>query len=155
MISVQIESWIQCLSELRPLFRTHHAELGLFHDRMPLDPDEAEYARRERDGSLFLTTVRRNGIIVAYYVAQVQPGFHYRSTLTGTADIYYVVPEMRGKGLALPLFRHVEQELKRRGVQVWYSGGKIHNSLGTFKLHKLLGFQPADMYCVKWIGGAS
>lgn len=155
MISVQVESFVQCLPELRPLFRTHHIELGLFRDRMPLDPDEAEYARREQDGSLFLTTMRRNGTIVAYYVANVRPGFHYSSTLTGTMDIAYVVPEERNRGLALPLFRHTERELRRRGVQVWYSGSKVHNPLGMPKLHELLGFVPADLYAVKWIGGAA
>lgn len=152
MITVQVDSFEHCIPELLPLFQTHHVELGLFKDRMPLDPDLQEYVRREREGSLFLTSARRNGSIVAYYVAQIRPGFHYRSTLTGTADIFYVAPEFRNKGLALPLFRHTEQELKRRGVQVWYSGGKVHNPLGTPELHKLLGFAPADVYYAKWIG---
>lgn len=155
MLTVQIDSFEHSIPELRELFRAHHIELGLFKDLMPLDPDYSEYVRRERDGSLFLTSARRNGNIVAYYVAQVRSGFHYRSTLTGTADIYYVVPEFRNKGLALPLFRHTEQELKRRGVQVWYSGGKVHNPLGTPELHRLLGFVPADLYHVKWIGGVA
>lgn len=154
MISVQIESWVQCLPELRPLFQKHHAELGLFRDQMPLDPDVAEYGRREHDGSLFLTTVRRNGTIVAYYVANVRSGFHYSNTLTGTMDIAYVVPEERNRGLALPLFRHTERELRRRGVKVWFSGWKLHNPLGMPRLHELLGFVPADQYVVKWIGGS-
>lgn len=155
MITVQIEpSYMGCLSELKRLHVVHHEELGLFRDRMPLDADDAEYARRDQDGSLFLTTVRRNGIVVAYYAANVRPGFHYRSTLTGTMDIAYVVPEERNRGLALPLFRHTEKELQRRGVKVWYSGWKNHNPLGMPKLHELLGFVPADTYAVKWIGGA-
>lgn len=152
MITVQIDSFEDCIPELRPLFVVHHAELGLFKGDMPLDPDYREYVRREREGSLFLCSARQNGIIVAYYVAVVRPGFHYKSTLTGTADIYWVAPEMRGKGLALPLFRHVERELKRRGVMVWYGGNKIHNPLGADKLHELLGFTPADKYWAKWIG---
>src|SRR4051812_34395360 len=97
----------------------HHLELGIMRDAMPLDPDWAEYVSRERSGSLFLTTARRNGTISAYYVAQVRPGFHYRGTLTGTMDLCYVVPEERNRGLALPLFRHTEKELRRRGVKVW------------------------------------
>lgn len=153
MLTIQIDSFEQCIPELRLLFPTHHVELGLFRDRMPLDPDYDEYVRRERAGELFLCSARRNGTLVAYYVAIVRSGFHYRSTLTGTADIYYVSPEYRNKGLALPLFRHTEQELKRRGVQVWYSGGKAHNPLGTPELHRLLGFAPSDNYYAKWIGG--
>lgn len=152
MITLQIESFEDCIPELRQLFPVHHVELGLFRNLMPLDPDYREYVRRERTGSLFLCTARRNGILVAYYVAQVAAGFHYRSTMTGTADLYYVVPEFRDRGLALPLFRHTERELKRRGVQVWYSGGKSHNPLGTPGLHLALGFIPADNYYAKWIG---
>lgn len=152
MISVQVERFVDCISELRTIFVHHHAELGIFRDTMPLDPDYGEYARRERVGQLFLTTVRRNGSIVAYYIAQVTWGFHYKSTFTGMMDIAYVVPEERNKGLALPLFRHVEQELKRRGVKVWYSGYKFHNPLGMDRLLGALGFIPADAYFVKWIG---
>lgn len=155
MITTQIEpSYVQCLPELRLIYRTHHRELALLQDRVPLDMDDAEYARREQDGSLFLTTVRRNGTIAAYYVANVRPGFHYKSTLTGTMDIAYVIPEERNRGLALPLFRHTERELQRRGVKVWYSGCKTSHPLGMPELHGLLGFVPADTYFLKWIGGA-
>lgn len=135
------------------LFPTHHRELGLLRDRMPLDPDWHEYVRRERAGTLFIVTGRRDGAIVAYYVANAQPGFHYKSTLTGTADIYYVLPEWRDRGLSLPLFKQVERELQRRGVKVWYSGHKVNNPMGADKLHELMGFVPADHYWLKWIGG--
>ena len=155
MITTQLDSFEQCMPELRQLFPLHHVELGLFKDQMPLDPDYVEYVRREREGSLFMVTVRRNGVIVAYYIAVVRPGFHYKSTLTGTADIYYVAPEFRGRGLVLPLFRYVQQELKRRGAQIWYSGNKVHNPLGADKLHKLLGFEPADIYYTKWLGSTT
>jgi len=152
MLTFQVDSFEASIPELRDLFPVHHAELALFKDRMPLDPDYAEYVRRERDGKLFLTTGRQNGSIVAYYVANVFPGFHYKSTLTGTMDIAYVVPDFRNRGAALPLFRTTERELQRRGVKVWYSGNKLHNPLGMPKLHELLGFIPADQYWVRWIG---
>ncbi len=155
MLTFQIDSFEGSVPELLQLFPKHHVELGLFRDRMPLDPDISEYVRRERAGELFLTTGRRNGSIVAYYVACVRPGFHYRSTLTGTMDIAYVVPEYRNRGLALPLFRTTERELQRRGVRIWYSGCKLHNPLGMPRLHEALGFMPADQYFVKWIGGPS
>lgn len=153
MLTFQVDSFEQCIPELCRIFPMHHTELGLLRNKMPLDPDYQEYVRIERNGNLFLTTGRWNGIIVAYYVAHVRPGLHYLSTLTGTMDIAYVSPEMRGRGLALPLFRHVEKELQRRGVKVWYSGAKVHNPMGMPELHEMLGFIPADKYFVKWIGG--
>ncbi len=152
MITCQLERIEQVFPELDALFPRHWEELALFRDRMPLAPQYAEYVRREHDGRLFLVTVRQDGKIVAYYTANVMPGFHYASTLTGTQDLLYVLPELRGRGLAYPLFRHVEQELRRRGVQVWYAGWKAHAPNELNRLLPALGFEPADVYCAKWIG---
>jgi len=98
LITAQIEPIDACWEELSQIFPVHHAELALFQDRMPLCPQRDEYFRRGRDGSLFLVTLRWDSRIVAYYIAQCQPGFHYGSTLTGTLDIFYVIPEVRQKG---------------------------------------------------------
>lgn len=154
MITAQVESFEAALPELMPLFPRHWQELALFKDRMPMAMQFPEYVRREQVGSLFLATVRLDGRIAAYYVTQVAPGFHYGTTLTGTMDLIYVVPELRDRGLAYPLFRCVERELKRRGVQLWYSGYKTGNPNQLDRLLPVLGFQPADTYMVKWIGDA-
>ncbi len=141
------------IPELRVIFPEHHKELGLLRGLMPLDPDYAEYVKREREGRLFMVTGRYDGRIAAYYVAQIAPGFHYKSTLTGHMDICYVRQEFRDRGLALPLFRAMERELRRRGVQVFYSGFKTLNPMGMDRLHELLGFEPADTYRIRWLGG--
>lgn len=150
MINAQVESFEHALPELLPLFPRHHAELGLFQDRMPLRPQFGEYVERERSGKLFLVTVRRDGAVAAYHTVQIAPGFHYGETLTGTSDMYYVVPEERGRGMVLPLFRQIERELRRRGVQVWYSGYKTHKPLGMPGVLDALGFISADTYKVRW-----
>lgn len=152
MISAQIESFVDCAAELAAIFPQHWEELALFRDRMPLAPQWQEYARREREGRLFLATVRWNGKIAGYYTAQVAPGFHYETTLQGTHDLVYVVPEARERGLSLPLFRCVERELRRRGVKLWFSGYKTANDLGMPLLLDRLGFLPADTYQAKWLG---
>ena len=152
MITAQIESFRDCLPELVSVFPIHWAELALFKDRMPLAPQYHEYVRREEAGVLFLATIRWDGSIVGYYTAQCQPGFHYERTFTGTQDMVYVIPEYRDRGLAFPLFRCVERELKRRGAQIWYAGYKTHNPLGMPRLLYKLGFIPADTYMAKWIG---
>jgi GNAT superfamily N-acetyltransferase len=155
MITASIESFSRALPELQLLFPVHHRELALFQDRMPLAPQYAEYLSREAAGRLFLATVRKQGRIVAYYIAQVAPGFHYGETLTAHMDIMYVVPEERCKGYALPLMHVVEKELRRRGVAVWYSGWKTGNPLGMPRLLDRLGFAPADTYVVRWLGPPS
>ncbi len=152
MITAQIERFELCLPELAAIFPDHWEELGLFRQSMPLAPQYHEYVRREQAGALFLATVRWDGRIVGYYVAQVQPGFHYERTLTATQDMVYVLPEFRNHGLALPLFRRVEKELRRRGAQIWYAGWKTHSPLGMDRLLGMFGFIPADTYVAKWLG---
>lgn len=152
MITAQVESFERAMPELAAIFPRHWEELALFRDKMPLAPQFAEYIRRERAGQLFLVTVRVDGRIAAYYTAQVAPGFHYGATLTAHMDMMFVVPDQRERGLALPLFRKVEDELRRRGVQLWYSGYKAHKPNQLDRLLPRLGFQPADVYMVKWIG---
>lgn len=152
MITVQVDSFKDCLEELAKIFPLHWQELALFQDRMPLSPQFDEYVAREQAGRLLLVTVRLNSQIVSYYTLQIAPGFHYGQTLTGTMDMLYVVPEYRNRGLVLPLLRTVERELKKRGVQVWYSGFKTHNPLRLPELLGRFGFVPADNYYAKWIG---
>lgn len=152
MITAQVESFEGALPELRQIFPRHWEELALHRDVMPLKPQYGEYIERERSGRLFLVTVRQDGKIVAYYTAQVAPGFHYQDTLTAHMDMLFIVPERRGKGLALPLFRTVEDELRRRGVQLWHSGYKAHSPLQLDKLYDALDFGSGDVYRTKWIG---
>jgi GNAT superfamily N-acetyltransferase len=153
MLTFQVDSFASSIPELERIFPEHHKELGLLRGLMPLAPDYVEYVRREIEGRLFLVTGRWDGRIACYYVAQVAPGFHYKTTLTGHMDICYVLPEFRDRGLALPLFRAVERELRRRGVQAWYSGHKTLNPMGMDRLHELMGFESADTYRLKWLGG--
>jgi len=151
MISAQIESFELCILELVEIFPQHWAELALFRSKMPLAPQFDEYVRRERDGQLFLATVRWNSKIVGYYTAQVAPGFHYRTTLTGTMDMLYILPEVRERGLIVPLMKCVERELRRRGVNLWHSGFKTLKPNGLHDLYGKLGFVPADTYLAKWL----
>lgn len=152
MITAQVERFEDCLPELRHIFPRHWQELALFQDRMLLDPQYDEYVARERAGRLLLVTVRKDGKIAAYYTAQIAPGFHYVSTLTGTMDMLYIVPEERGRGLVMPLFKQVEKALRRRGVRLWYSGFKTAMPLELDQLLPMMGFQPADSYMAKWLG---
>ncbi len=151
MITAAIESFAHAVPELMARFPQHWEELALFKDKMPLSPQYDEYIERESKGRLFLAAVRKDGELAGYYIAQVAPGFHYSQTLTAHMDICYIVPEHRHRGLAVPLFRATERELRRRGVKAWYSGYKLHNPLGMPRLHEILGFIPADMYYVKWL----
>lgn len=152
MITSQIEMVEPCLPELLRLWPYHWRELALLQDKIPLRPQVREYVLRNVAGTLFLATIRHDGRMVGYFLCQIAPGFHYGDTLTGTTDIFWIIPEYRDRGLFLPLYRCVERELKRRGVLAFYCGHKTGNALSLDKMLPKLGFVPADSYHLKWLG---
>jgi GNAT superfamily N-acetyltransferase len=65
-------------------------------------------------------------------------------------DIFYVHPEHRGNGGGFILFEFVEKELKRRGVDRWMVGSKLHKDASF--LFERLGFERIEIYYSKMLG---
>ena len=151
MITIQLESFEERLEELKVLLPLHYQELAMDQDRVPLSPSYNTYIGRERDGQLIFMTIRENGALMGYFIGFISVGLHYTTCLDCKMDIFYVHPSLRGTGLpGLKLFRAVEKELKRRGVQRWYVGSKLKADASA--LFKRLGFEPIEVYHSKWIG---
>lgn len=150
MITTQVESLTQRLAEVKALFPLHWEELALNKDKVPLDPQYDIYLERDRRGELVFVTMREDGVIVGYFVGFVAPGLHYKTCLTCTMDIFYVRPDKRDGRAGIRLFRAVELELKRRGVQRWFAGSKCHADAST--LFEYLKFERVEVYYSKWIG---
>jgi GNAT superfamily N-acetyltransferase len=152
MLTTQIESFTERLEEFRPLFPLHWEELALNRDKVPLDPQYDIYLERERRGELLFVTMREDGAPVGYFIGFIAPGLHYRTCLTCTMDIFYVHPSKRAQGLpGIRLFRAVEKELRRRGVQRWFAGSKVHADASA--LFERLAFERVEVYYSKWLGG--
>lgn len=149
MITAQVESLTERLEEMKPLFPLHWKELALNKDKVPLDPQYDLYLARDANGEVLFVTIRELGALVGYFVGFVAPGLHYRTCLTCTMDIFYVHPEKRGR-CGIKLFRAVEAEAKRRGVQRWFVGSKCHADASW--LFEKLGFEKVEIYYAKWIG---
>lgn len=150
MITAQIEMLADCLTEMKEMFPAHWRELGLFQDKMPLDPRYDIYESREARGELVMATLRKDGKVVGYWPTWIAPGIHYGSTLTATMDILYIDPEHRGDGSGKLLFDALKAELLRRGVKLWWAGSKNHKQIEWFL--KMLGFEPMETYYAMWIG---
>lgn len=151
MITTQVESLTQRLDEVKVLFPLHWEELALNKDKVPLDPQYDIYIERDRRGELVFVTMREDGALVGYFVGFVAPGLHYRTCLTCTMDIFYVHPDKRDGRAGIRLFKAVESELKRRGVQRWFAGSKCHADASV--LFEYLKFERVEVYYSKWIGG--
>lgn len=151
MITCHNESFEQRLDELKTLLPLHYKELALNQEHVPLSPQYDVYINRERRGELVFITVREAGEMIGYFIGFVAPGLHYSTCLTCTMDIFYIHPDRRGSGVGLKLFRFVEAELKRRGVNRWFMGYKIHAPYAR-KLFEAIGADPVEVYHSKWLG---
>ena len=149
LITAQLESFREGLEELKPLLPDHWRELGLYQDRMPLDPDFDQYFAREDAGQLVYCTLRVNGTLQGYFIGVVVPGLHYQTTLTCHMDICLIRPAFRGIKAGRVLFDAVEAELRRRGVKMWWVGSKNHKPIVGF--FEALGFIPEEVHLARWL----
>jgi GNAT superfamily N-acetyltransferase len=152
MLTAHVESLTDRLEELKPFFPMHWEELALNQKQVPLDPQYETYLQRDALGEIMAIVLRKNGDIVGYFVGFVAPGLHYRTCLTLTMDIFYVLPEHRGDGGGFVLFKAVEAEAKRRGVQRMFVGSKMHKDASW--LFEKLGYEPVEVYYSLWMGEA-
>ena len=150
MITVQIENFESSLSEFAPIFPIHYEELALNKDKVPLDPQYNIYIDRENSGELLFVTIREDGSAVGYFIGFISPALHYKTCLTCIMDIFYVHPEHRGSGGGAMLFKFVEKELRRRKVDRFFVGSKLHKDSSW--LFEKLGFQQVEVYYSKWLG---
>lgn len=134
MLTAQPEPFPPFLEEVKQLLPLHYEELALNRDQVPLSPQYDEYLRRDALGMVMAIAMREAGALVGYFVGFVAPGLHYSTCLTLHLDIFWLHPDHRGKMGGVKLFRAVETEAKRRGVQRIFVGSKVHqDASGLFE----------------------
>ncbi|WP_335954048.1 GNAT family N-acetyltransferase, partial [Acinetobacter higginsii] len=126
MITAHVESFEENLEYLKPLLPIHYQELALNQDKVPLSPQFDKYIAAEHSGELLFIGLRKSGELIGYFIGFVAPGLHYSTCLTCQMDIFYVHPDHRGSGAGLQLFKFVEDQCKKRGVQRLFVGSKLH-----------------------------
>ena len=150
MLTAQVEPFVPFLAEVRDLLPLHYEELALNKDKVPLDPQFEEYLRRDLAGQVLSVTLREDGKLVGYFVGFIAPGLHYKTCLTLTMDIFWTHHTIRGGFGGVKLFRAVEKEAKRRGVQRVFYGSKLHKDAS--RLFEFLNMDAVELYYTKWIG---
>lgn len=150
MITFAVESFKEQLPEFQYLLPQHWEELALNRDKVPLDPQWEVYFSFEDAGQLLFVTAREAGEIIGYFIGFVKPGLHYKTCLTCQMDIFYIRKDKRNGRLGIKLFQFVEKELRRRGVDRWFVGSKLHADASS--LFKYLKFDPVETYYTKWLG---
>ena len=150
MMTAAVEEWDAVLPELMPHLPKHWHALALNKDKVPLDPQWNVYAAKQANGELMFMGLRQDGELVGYFIGFIAPGLHYKSCLTCVTDLFYVAPEARNCFGGLRLFRMVERELRRRGVQRWFMGSKNHAD--CTRLFAAIGAEPVETFYAKWLG---
>ena len=150
MITAHTESFEENLEYLKPLLPIHYKELALNQDKVPLSPQFDKYVATEKQGGLIFVTLRSASQMVGYFIGFIAPGLHYSTCLTCNMDIFYVLPDHRGSGTGFQLFKFVEQQLKKRGVQRMFVGSKMHKDASW--LFEKLNYTPIETYYSAWLG---
>jgi len=145
----QTEDWRNFKREARELFLRHWHEVALNHAEVPLDIDHERYDALADAGGLHVLTVRRGGLLIGYHIAIVSGHLHYRSTLHGITDVYWIAPECRHGITAIRMFQAVERELKKLGVRKLFTATKLHMDQGS--LFERLGYKPVERLYAKLI----
>lgn len=159
MITCQVENLTDRLEELKQFFNPHWHELALDQDKVPLDPQYDIYLTRDSMGEIMLVTARENGKLMGYFIGFVAPGLHYKTCLTLTMDIFWIHPELRdddslsqveAQMISDDLFKAVEAEARRRGVDRMFVGSKLHKDVAA--LFERLNYKEVERYYSCWLG---
>lgn len=147
-LTYQVENWSDVIEEIKPYFFAHWQEVGVSHT--PPDPDYEHYKELEGQGSLHVVTVRDNKKLVGYLVTFVTRSLHYKETIYGAFDIYYLAPDYRKGTAGVKLFSEGEKFLKEAGVMRLFAGTKRHKDMG--RIFEWLGWNEIERSFTKWIG---
>lgn len=149
-VTYAVEDWFAVQAEMAPLWKLHYEEVALNRDVIKLDPDFDMYDAMARNGQLHIVVARKAGAVVGYHFTIVRPHLHYRNSLSGMTDIYYIAPAYRTGRTPLRLFEFVEKTLKARGVQKLFTGTKL--SLDAGPLFEKMGWKESERLFIKVIG---
>jgi len=150
MLTYHLESFEERLEELKELLPQHWEELALNKDKVPLSPQFNIYIDREKRGELIFVVIRESGEMIGYFIGFISNGLHYSTCLTCQMDIFYVRKDKRGGSAGIKLFKFVEKELRRRGVQRWFMGSKVFADASP--LFERIGAEKVEVFYSKWLG---
>ena len=149
-ITYTLESWDEVVDEMKVLWQDHWAEVAMDQATIPLDPDYDLYRELDHSGQLHIVVVRRSGSVIGYHISIIKRHLHYKGTLHGFTDVYFIKPDERKGMVGVRLFKEVERTLRQRGVQKMVTGTKL--SLDMSRIFERLGWRETERTFTKYIG---
>ncbi len=146
-VTFHSEAWPDVVEEMKPLFAEHWHEIGVDHEECPMDMDYEVYEKYHEIGYLKITTARAEGKLVGYCMALVCTHLHYKSTLFGLGDLYYLDPEYRKGAAGMQMFMAHEKAMRALGVKKITTITKKHAS--RLEMFKSLGWTQQEVTLTK------
>jgi len=105
------------VDQLRPLHARHYSETEVHYKKHRVGVNYPHYIACEARGTLFCfgAKIASTDELVAYLFMYLSPSAH-DSSMVATADMYYLLPEHRGSGIARRLLQVAEERLKAAGA---------------------------------------
>ncbi len=148
-LDIKFEPFYVIARELPPLFRKHWRELAVHKDVIPLDPNWDLMMQQSISGILYVLTVRDEDRLVGYIFNLVAPHAHYRSTLHGLIDMFWLNPRYRRGWTGVRMFTENERQLRKLGVVRLLVSEKLHwvtqRDRRVRVLFKRLGLKACDV----------
>lgn len=117
MITFSAEQWDTVERELKSYAIAQWQEMSTDQDLFHIDMDWDLYRALDSIGKLLTCTARDESRLVGWHLSVIGPHPHYRSTVFGLQDTYYVLPEYRSDPMTgIRLFMFMEEESRRRGA---------------------------------------
>jgi N-acetylglutamate synthase-like GNAT family acetyltransferase len=145
-----VETIEECVTEMGKMWALHWQEIALDKDTILLDPDVDSFIVMEQLGGLQIVTARDDGRLIGYHVTIVRNHLHYKSSLTGYVDMYFIHPDYRKGRTGLNLFKFAENKLIEMGCKRIFTSTKLHKDMG--KLLEYLGHRETERVYVKNLG---
>ena len=131
--------------ELPPLFLEHWKELALNKDVVPLDPDFDKFYALDVQNILRVLTVRDGERLAGYAFLLLGPHLHYKSTIWGHVDMYWLDPALRCGWTGVKLMQTLIRDAKTMGAVNLTLATKTHfMDNRVTKLLQRLGFKPIE-----------
>lgn len=143
----QVRLCSDIIGEIMPLIEAHKEEVATYPD-IPLCIDWEKYLAMQEMGQLKFFVIKNSGEIVGYVSCLVQQALHYNTSLQCFVDAVYLDPKARGRGIAL--FKHVEDAMKAKGVQVIQFHVKVQHDFSAAL--ERLGYTFVEKIMAKRIG---
>lgn len=134
MIVLNSEVMTRIWDEIRPLVKAYWDEAESYRHYQELNMSWERYHEYEQAGMLHCVTARDDGVLVGYAVGYISDSMRTQAKTWGD-DMFYVVPEYRGRHVGTGLMRYIEQVCQKIGVVEIFLHTRSHSDVPAMAKH--------------------